>query len=102
MKFEEDASRYTEQCIRLPKDLKEWLAYKELKRKIEDLKEVLPLITDLKKPSIRDRHWIKICEITGTRLNYENPDQMLIEDLLKAELLKYQEDIVDITESADK
>jgi len=37
--------------------LKEWAAYKELKKRIEDLKEVMPLIIELKKPSIRDRHW---------------------------------------------
>jgi len=32
--------------------LKEWAAYKELKKKIENLKEVLPLVIELKKPSI--------------------------------------------------
>jgi len=43
--------------MRLPKDLKEWNAYKELKTEIENLKEVLPIIMDLKKPSIKARHW---------------------------------------------
>jgi hypothetical protein len=62
--------------------LKEWAAYKELKKKIENLKEVLPLVIELKKPSISERHWVRICEVTGKKLNYENPDQMFIEDLL--------------------
>jgi len=60
--------------VRLPKDLKEWTAYKELKQEIDNLKEVLPIIIDLKKPSIKPRHWQKICDITGKTLNYENPD----------------------------
>ena len=66
--------KYGDQCVRLPKDLKEWTAYKELKQEIDNLKEVLPNIIDLKKPSIKPRHWQKICEITGKVLNYENPD----------------------------
>jgi dynein heavy chain len=44
-------------CARLPRDLKEWTAYKELKLSIENLKDVLPMIIDLKKPSIMPRHW---------------------------------------------
>jgi len=37
----------------LPKDLKEWSAYQELRGKIDNLKDILPIITDLKKPSIK-------------------------------------------------
>jgi len=72
--MEEDAIKYGDQCVKLPKDLKEWAAYKELKKKIDSLKDVLPLVTELKKQSIKDRHWIKICEVTGKKLNYDNPD----------------------------
>lgn len=101
-KMNTDAATYEEQCKRLPKDLKEWAAYKELKKRIEDLKEVMPLIIELKKPSIRERHWISVKEITGKNLNYENPDQMTIDDLLTANLLNFIEDVTDITDSADK
>jgi hypothetical protein len=69
--MEETATKYGDACSRLPKDLKEWAAYKDLKNQIESLKEVLPIIIDLKKPSIQPRHWIKIQEITGKTLNYE-------------------------------
>ncbi len=58
--MEETATKYGDMCLRLPKDLKEWAAYKDLKNQIESLKEVLPIIIDLKKPSIQPRHWIKI------------------------------------------
>lgn len=56
-RIEEDASKYGENCTKLPADLKGWDAYKELKQAIEDLKAVLPIITDLKKDSIEERHW---------------------------------------------
>jgi dynein heavy chain, axonemal len=55
--MEESAKKYGEQCIKLPKDLKEWQAYKELKSSIENLKLLLPIITILKKESVKDRHW---------------------------------------------
>lgn len=63
--------KYSDQCLRLPKDLKEWEAYKDLRDKIDNLKSVLPIIQELKKPSIKSRHWEKIKELTGsTKLNY--------------------------------
>jgi len=89
-------------CIRLPKDLKEWQAYKELKQEIDNLKDVLPIIVDLKKPSIMPRHWQKIIEITGVQLNYEQEDNFFLQDLIEANLLQFQEDIIDVTDSADK
>jgi len=55
--MEESAKRYGELCTGLPKDLKGWQAYKELKTSIENLKVILPVITILKKDSVKDRHW---------------------------------------------
>lgn len=89
MEIEEQVQKYGDQCIRLPKDLKEWNAYKELKTEIENLKEVLPMITDLKKPSIRPRHWEKVIEISGVKLNYENEDNFFLQDLIEANLLRF-------------
>ena len=45
---------------------------------------------------------MKICEITKKNINYENPDNFQVSDIIQANLLAYLEDIVDITESADK
>lgn len=51
--MEENVQKYGDACVKLPKDLKEWTAYKELKQEIDNLKDVLPIIIDLKKPSIK-------------------------------------------------
>jgi len=37
--MEENAGKYSDQCSRLPKDLKEWQAYRDLKNYIDTLKE---------------------------------------------------------------
>ncbi len=60
------------------------------------------MIIDLKKPSIKERHWIKICEITDKQLNYQNPENFFVSELIQANILAFKEDIDDITESADK
>ena len=62
----------------------------------------MPIIIDLKKPSIKARHWEKVIEISGVKLNYENEDNFFLSDLIEAGLLRFTEDIVDITDSADK
>lgn len=36
------------------------------------------------------------------QLNYENEDNFFLSDLIEANLLRFSEDIVDITDSADK
>ena len=47
-------------CKKMPKQLREWDAYHELKKEIEDFQTVLPLLTDLSKPSIMPRHWAQV------------------------------------------
>lgn len=69
---------------------------------VDNLKEILPIIIDLKKPSIKPRHWKKICEVTEKNLNYEHEDNFYLSDLLEAGLKEHLDDIIDICESADK
>lgn len=87
--MEDVIMKFGDNCVRLPRDLKEWKAYRELKDLIDRTKDVLPIIIDLKKPSIKPRHWIRINEITKSNLNYENPEVMTINDIINANLLQY-------------
>lgn len=73
-----------------------------MKLELDNLNKILPIIKELKKPSIKPRHWMKIVETTGKQLNYENPDNFFISDIINCELLAHEDDIVDITDSADK
>ena len=55
--WEDNIARFYSACTDLPKALREWQAYKDLKNKIENYKKVLPFISELKQPMIKDRHW---------------------------------------------
>jgi len=63
--------------------------------------EIIPLVAALAKPSIRPRHWDEIIEMTKEDIPYAS-ETFTLEQLLKAPLLQFKDDIEDITDSADK
>jgi dynein heavy chain len=88
-------------CKKMPKQLREWDAYHELKKEIEDFQTVLPLLTDLAKPSIMERHWRQVMELTGKNLPIDS-DNFKLQQLINANLHEFRDEISDICESADK
>ena len=102
--MEEAAKRYKDLCAGLPKDLREWQAYKELKNSIENLLAILPVIQILKKDSIKDRHWEALNEKVqhNHRIPFDNNEVFIVEDLTKAKVLEVLEEIDEIGESAEK
>lgn len=90
-------------CKKLPKQLKEWEAFKELKQEIDSFSEVLPILKDLSKPSIKPRHWAALSELTKTNtLNFNNDEVFYLSRLLEINLLNWKEDVEEIIEAADK
>merc|ERR1719191_1066891 len=85
----------------MPKQLREWQAYGELKKEIEDFQLVLPLLMELGKKSIMPRHWQQVMDLTGKELPVES-ENFKLQDLIAAQLNEYTDEISDICESADK
>jgi dynein heavy chain len=104
----ESTEGFSARCRKMPKKLRGWAAYNELKKVIEDFETVLPLLTELAKPSIKDRHWKEVgalCTAEGqekpTEFDVLSPDFKL-QDLLDADIVKFKDDIEEVTEGADK
>ena len=95
----EQIETFSRDCMRLPGVLKTWDAYKELKQEIDDMTEILPLVEQLAKPSIRPRHWDEVIGMTKEEIPYQS-ESFTLSQLLKANLLQFKEDIEDITDSA--
>jgi len=100
-KMVEQTEVFARDCTKLPGQLKQWDAYKELKQEIDDMTEILPLVEALAKPSIRPRHWDEIIEMTKEEIPYDD-ETFTLKELLAAPLLAHKDDIEDITDSADK
>ena len=98
----ETVEGFNERCRRLPKGLKTWEAFVELNKTIEEFLEILPLLTELSKPAMRDRHWKKISALTGKEFDVDKFHEMKLRTVLEAGLLVYHEDIIEITDSAEK
>lgn len=71
----ETVDNFSRDVQRLPGDAKRFTAYTDLRKKIDDMEELLPLVECLAHESIRDRHWEEIIELCGTNIPYQNPEQ---------------------------
>ena len=92
---------YDLRCNKMPRKLRDWDAYKTLRHQIDDFKAVLPLLEELSKPSIEERHWNKVQALTGSDFDPFAED-LELKTLLDADLVRYNEDVEEITEGADK
>lgn len=92
---------YSNKCRRLPKGLKEWPAYIDLKKKIDDWSEKIMLVELMIKNSLKKRHWDMIEKVTNTLFPIENKEYML-KDVVNAPLLENKDEIEEICQTAIK
>ena len=79
-------------CRKLPKALKEWQAYEDLRKTIDDFSETCPLLEQMANKAMELRHWERISRITGHTFDVES-SSFLLRNLMEAPLLKNKEDI---------
>ncbi|KAG7229074.1 hypothetical protein INR49_013193 [Caranx melampygus] len=100
-KINADLLEFQNRCRKLPKGLKEWQAFLDLKKTIDDFSESCPLLEMMANKSMMRRHWDRITELTGHHFEVESKTFML-QNIMEAPLLKYKDGIEDITISAVK
>ena len=88
-------------CRKLPKKLKEWEAYLVLRKKITDFQDMLPLVEELSKESIKTRHWNELIDLTGTQFPFQS-EAFALASILDSNILEFKEEVEEITEGADK
>ncbi|XP_055341393.1 dynein axonemal heavy chain 8-like isoform X2 [Paramacrobiotus metropolitanus] len=90
-------------CKKLPKGMKDWKAFEDLKKKIDDFTEVVPTLEAMTNKAMKDRHWVRISTLTGHHFDMEmDSKNLLLKDIMKAPILKYKDEIEDICISATK
>lgn len=99
--MKEKIDSFSSRCKKLPARLREYSAYKMLKMQIEDFETILPLLAELTKESIRDRHWEEVMAITESTFDFAGPEFRL-QSLLDIDLVSKRDDIEEVTDGADK
>eukprot|EP00792_Barthelona_sp_PAP020_P009043 TRINITY_DN3265_c0_g6_i1.p1 TRINITY_DN3265_c0_g6~~TRINITY_DN3265_c0_g6_i1.p1 ORF type:complete len:3839 (+),score=1299.73 TRINITY_DN3265_c0_g6_i1:669-11519(+) len=84
----------------LPKDCRQWSVYQGLDQDIKNFSASLPLISDLKQDSMRQRHWKQLVQVTG--VSFSISDKFTLRDMLNLNLNKYSEEVEDIVVKSKK
>ncbi|XP_074092949.1 dynein axonemal heavy chain 8 [Macrotis lagotis] len=96
-----ELQEFQNRCRRLPKGLKDWQAYLDLKKRIDDFSESCPLLEMMTNKAMKQRHWKRISDLTGTPFDLDS-DTFCLRNIMEAPLLKHKDDIEDICISASK
>ena len=79
-------------CRKLPRALKDWQAFQDLRKTIDDFNESCPLLELMANKAMKLRHWERIAQVTGHTFDVES-EAFALRNIMEAPLLKYKEDI---------
>uniref|UniRef100_A0A8C5KN64 Dynein, axonemal, heavy chain 8 n=1 Tax=Jaculus jaculus TaxID=51337 RepID=A0A8C5KN64_JACJA len=91
-KINAELQEFQNRCRKLPKGLKDWQAFLDLKKRIDDFSESCPLLEMMTNKAMKQRHWDRISELTGTPFDVES-DSFCLKNIMEAPLLKNKDDI---------
>jgi dynein heavy chain len=96
-----DMADFQTKIKKLPKAIKDWDSFTELKNIVDNLAAMVPLLEMMSHKAMQQRHWDSIMNITKTEFNLD-PDMFYVKNLLDAPLNDHREDIEDICTAAVK
>ncbi|KAJ3249557.1 Dynein heavy chain 5, axonemal [Chytriomyces hyalinus] len=100
-KINVDMNDFQNKIKKLPKAIKEWDAFLELKKIVDDLTAKVPLLEMMSNKAMQPRHWDAIQNVSKTKFNLD-PEMFYLRNLLDAPLVESKEDVEDICTSAVK
>ncbi|XP_014480405.1 PREDICTED: dynein heavy chain 8, axonemal [Dinoponera quadriceps] len=96
-----ELAEFQNKCRRLPKAMRDWPAYIDLKKKIDDFNDMCPLLEMMANKAMKERHWERMSALCKYFFDVESVTFTLAH-IMQAPLLKYKDDVEDICISAVK
>lgn len=72
--------------------MKDWPAFIDLKKKIDDFNETCPLLELMANKAMKDRHWDRIAQVCNHTFDIES-ETFNLASVMEAPLLKHKNDI---------
>lgn len=99
--MEESAVKVSKTIVKLGRDIKHWPVWIQIKHTVDSFKRTMPLITDLRNPAMRERHWESIMNSIGTVFD-PNADSFTLDSMVQLHLDKHAEAIAELSTNASK
>ena len=95
-----EAKNLKDQVKKLDKKVRIWDTYKGIDDECGNMLTALPLVQQLKSPSMRQRHWKELMVVVGVSFTLDSA--FCLEDLLKLELHRFEEDVEGVVIKSSK
>lgn len=99
--LQEGIDAYFLQLRKLPKSLKGTDIFRALENQLREFRDSLPLLTDLKQPALRQRHWRDLMNKTGIVFDMEG-ESFTLQNVFAMQLHRFVDLIADILNAAVK
>jgi dynein heavy chain, axonemal len=86
-----ECKNFAKEIRMLDKLVRTWSIYQEVDSKIKNMIVSLKSINELKNPSIQERHWFELMELTGVKFTVNN--STAFSELLALKFHKFEEEV---------
>ncbi|XP_078035556.1 dynein beta chain, ciliary-like isoform X7 [Augochlora pura] len=98
--MDQECKKILRELRQLDKDVRGWKLYTDIEAQVRNMMASLRAVSELQNPAIRDRHWREL--MAETKVVFSMSDNTTLEDLLKLELHKYEEEVKNIVAKSVK
>eukprot|EP00891_Asterochloris_glomerata_P001316 jgi/Astpho2/1316/Aster-06188 len=98
--MEEGTKNFVKEVKSLNKKVRDDDCFKGLDNSVKNFLTSVPLVADLRSPAMRDRHWTQL--MTTTKVQFTIDVNFKLDDLLRLELHKFEDEVGEIVDRAQK
>jgi dynein heavy chain len=99
--MEEEAKAFQKAVRAADKAVRTWDVYRDVDKVVKNFLVAMPCCSDLKSPSMRERHWKKLMDVTKVTINVDDP-AFALKDLIALNLQDYVDDVGEVVDQANK